>query len=140
MAKGMTREQIQFLLRMRHGEIMRRPRPKLGQVAGNGVEIIAELSPAPSSVWWECLKEVEEGTVLEGRVGGVNTEIRIQSTEDEFEEDVRRLDAFLTHVNHCYRKRFTDAETRLKEITDEENKSKEAAMRTQRLQERLRKL
>ena len=115
MSDEITRESLTLMLRMKHDIVKRKGKPRLGQVLPDGqIDLLIEVMPTPSKLWWQCLTEISDGTVMEGRIAaGGNSVITVQSTEDELESDVRRTEELMIAANQAYDKKFRDAEQKL---------------------------
>lgn len=138
MADEVTKESLTLMLRMKHDAVKRRGKPRIGQVFPDGqVDLLFEVGPTPSKLWWQCLTEAAEGTVMEGRTtASGNSAIAIQSTEDELESDVRRVDDLLLSANQGYDRKFSDAEKQLAALKNAPE-DLDLEERKRRLEERL---
>ncbi len=140
MAEEVTKESLIFMLRMKHAEVLRRGKPRLGQVYPTGeVDLMIDVTPAPSKEWRQCMQKAAEGTVMEGRVTteGIAS-LSIQSAEDELEADVRRVDELIAATNQNYDRMFKDAKNQLDEM-NQQPIEEDPAERKRRLEERLNK-
>lgn len=140
MEEQITRESLSLMLRMKHDQLQRRGKPRLGQVLPDGqIDLLIDVMPAPSKLWWQCLHESAEGTVMEGRViSGGNAVLAIQSTEEELEADVRRVDEMLQAANRRYDQKFREAEKTLAAMNQKQEEEEDPDDRKRRLEERLR--
>lgn len=138
MADELTRESLTLMLRMKHDQVKRKGKPRLGQVLPDGqIDLLIDVMPTPSKLWWQCLTEASESTVLEGRVtSGSNATITVQSTEEELEADVRRAEDLMVGANQIYDKKFRDAEQKLAAMTNTAT-GENAEERKRRLEQRL---
>lgn len=133
----LTKEMLKTMLRLRHGEVIRRGKPRLGPVTADGVTLIIDVDPIPSYQWWTALAAAAEGTVLEGRVTGQGSQVSVQTVEDELAADVHRVDDLLRMTNAAYEQTFVQARRQLEELDAQANKGSEEDVMKRRLEDRL---
>jgi len=134
-----TKESLILMLRMKHDHVLRSGKPRIGQVFPDGqVDLIIEITPTPSKLWWDCLTGAAGGTVLEGRFASSGmSAIAVQSTEDELEADVRRVVDLLNNTNVAYDGRFDEARSKLDAINNRVESGNNPEERQRKLEERL---
>lgn len=133
-----SRADLQTLVRMRHSEVRRQGKPRLENVKADSLEIVAAIAPPPSFVWRGLLEQATQGTVLEGRVTLQANEIKLQTSDEELEQDVRRLDQLLSDANTAYNRKLDEAKAFLEKPEQADAKTEE--QRRRELEARLRKL
>ena len=134
-----TKDELRSLLRLQHEDVIRRGKPRLGNVTSDTVELLVDLNPTPGALWWECQQKTTLGTVLEGRASGSGGTLKVGSTPDEMEADVRRVDALVHAINVAYRQVFQQARDELAALT-QSSKSEDPEAIKRRLQRRLNRL
>ena len=134
-----TKDELRSFLRLKHEDVIRTGKPRLGNVTSDSVELQVNLNPIPGALWWQCQQKVTEGTVMEGRVTGSGETMTILTTPDEMESDVRRVDDLVRTVNAAYRAVFTEAQAELTALT-QRPKSEDPEAIKRRLQSKLNNL
>ena len=138
MATPRDKYALMSFLRMRHDDVAR-GKPKLGSITPDGALVYVEfsLTPAPSAHWCEQLAAAARGTVMEGRCTCKANKLTLETTEEELDSDVQRLDALLKEANGRYAAQIAQAKAELDVLRQTESTDQDAKAR---LQERLRKL